>query len=87
MKSEGFSFTFIDAEDNAASEKWQKIFICRVLDWKSSLLDRAWPVLFSFLKECMPNGRLRLCGFFVRLYVISAHRQARKHTGHRELDI
>jgi hypothetical protein len=24
---ENFSFTFNDAEDNAASEKWQKIFI------------------------------------------------------------
>ncbi len=26
-ESEGFSFTFIDAEEYAASEKWEKIFI------------------------------------------------------------
>jgi hypothetical protein len=28
VELEKFSFTFIDAEDYAASEKWQKIFIC-----------------------------------------------------------
>jgi hypothetical protein len=27
VEMENFSFTFIDAEDYAASEKWQKIFI------------------------------------------------------------
>ncbi len=27
MELENFSFTFIDAEDYVASEKWQKIFI------------------------------------------------------------
>jgi hypothetical protein len=33
---------------------------------------RAQHVLFVFYRHCMSNVRLRLCGFFGGLYVISA---------------
>jgi hypothetical protein len=53
-----FSFTFNDAEDYATSEKWHKIFISFLV------ID---PTASGAL-----NVRLRLCGVFAELYVISA---------------
>jgi hypothetical protein len=40
-----------------------------------------------FSRHGMSNGRLRLCDFVGRLYVIFAHRLERKLTGHRELHL
>jgi hypothetical protein len=50
-------------------------------------LGRAQPVLKVFCRHGASNVILRSCGFFGRLYVISALRLERKLTGYRELHL
>jgi hypothetical protein len=80
--------TFNDAEDYAALEKWQNylclfnlLLYLQEKEWRSSRVPVSYtrdrwfePTLccLVFSRHGVSNGRLCLCGFFWRLYVIYA---------------
>ncbi len=103
VELENFSFTFNEAEDYAASEKWQKIFILiliidsvvsiSVAQWQSTwlgsrrLLDRSPPVLFIFLKAWRVKRKITFMPFLSGTLRHIYVTPERKLTPHRELHL